>query len=350
MKIELSNISVSHIASSLPEKVLSFEELKVLYGDKEVEKIIKTTGIESVHVADENTTASDLCFHAARKILDSLDSVEHIDGLLFVSQTRDHILPQTSHILQSRLGLSESTFCLDIPLGCSGYIYGLFQAALLISSGACENVLVLAGDTTTKIVNDEDRASRMVFGDAGTATLVEKGSEEMFFNIKAKGAGKDSLIVPAGGYRLPSDESTRITKAAEEGCYRSQDDLFMDGMAVFNFAITKVPKLIKESLEFLKWEQSQVDAFILHQANKFMVDYLRKKLKVEERKVPVEVRNYGNTGPASIPLAISSRYNEKKGSLNKVILSGFGVGLSWGSCSCNLDNTIIFEPEIFKNL
>lgn len=350
MKTLLKGIEISHIASSLPSKVLKFDDLKDLFGDKEVDKVMKTTGINSVHIAADDTTSSDLCFYAAKKILDSLDTTDDIDGLIFVSQTRDHVLPQSSHILQAKLGLSQDTYCLDMPLGCSGYIYGLMQASLLISTGACNKVLVLAGDTTSKLVNEQDRASRLVFGDAGSATLLQKGNDGMYFDLRADGSGKDSLIVPSGGFRNPSNSKTSITKPAEEGCSRSQDDLFMDGMSVFNFAITKVPKLLKETLLELNWTFESLDAMVLHQANKFMVDYLRRKMKLPLEMVPIEVKNYGNTGPASIPLAITSKYSIDKPKLNNVLLAGFGVGLSWGACNCNLQNTIIFEPEIFNKL
>lgn len=349
MKTTLKNIAITHIASVLPSRRIDLSGLGSLYGQSEVKKIIKTTGIKYIQKAAINTTSSDLCYHAAKKILEKVDK-EVIDGLIFVSQTRDFILPQTSHVLQDRLGLKEETFCLDVPMGCSGYIYGLLQAALLISSGSCENVLVLSGDTTTKIINDNDRASRMVFGDAGTATLLSRGNYQMSFNIKAKGSGKNDLIVPAGGFRIPSSSETKITKTAEEGCSRSEEDLFMDGMAVFNFAITKVPKLINEFLVSLNWNKEELDAVILHQANKFMVDYVIKKTKLSNEKVALAVENYGNTGPASIPLTISDNYSNTNNNLKKVLLTGFGVGLSWGACNCDLSQTLIIKPEIIKDL
>lgn len=349
MKTTLNDIAITHIASVLPSNRIDLSDFSSLYGENEVNKIIKTTGIKFIQKASSSTTSSDLCFHAAAKILEKVNK-EEIDGLIFVSQTRDFILPQTSHVLQDRLGLKEETFCLDIPMGCSGYIYGMLQAGLLISSGSCKNVLVLCGDTTTKIINDNDRASRMVFGDAGTATLVSKGNNQMSFNIKAKGSGKKDLIVLAGGFRTPSSTETKITKPAEEGCSRSEEDLFMDGMAVFNFAITKVPKLINEFLDSLNWNKEELDAVVLHQANKFMVDYVNRKSKFSPDKVALAVENYGNTGPASIPLTISDNYNNNNSNLKKVLLTGFGVGLSWGACNCDLSQTHIMKPEIIKDL
>lgn len=350
METTFKGLKIAKIATVLPSNKMSLLELGDIYGDSEVRKIIKTTGIEFIHKADETTTASDLCYHAALKLFEKDVDKDEIDGLIFVSQTRDFILPQTSHVLQDRLNLKENTFCLDIPAGCSGYIYGLFQAGLLISSGACSNVLVLAGDTTTRIVNEKDRASRMVFGDAGSATLVTKGDDEMAFNIKAKGAGKDDLIVPAGAFRNPSNETTSLTMPAEEGCARSKEDLYMDGMAVFNFAITKVPKLIEETLATLKWNKNELDAVVLHQANQFMINYISKKIKLGAEKVIFAAKNYGNTGPASIPLAISEKFNDNNLELKKILLTGFGVGLSWGACNCDLSQTQIFKPDINENL
>jgi len=174
MKSTFNNIHISKIAAALPSDLYDLHDLKDLYGESDVNKIIKTTGISKVRLAKRGLTASDMCEYAAKYLFDNDVNKDAIDGLLFVSQTRDHILPQTSNILQDKLGLATNTYCLDLPLGCSGYVYGLFQASLLVNSGACTKVLLLAGDTTSQMINDEDRALRMVFGDAGTATIVEK--------------------------------------------------------------------------------------------------------------------------------------------------------------------------------
>jgi 3-oxoacyl-[acyl-carrier-protein] synthase-3 len=345
MKTIIENIKVAAITSYLPINELELASLGNLYGEKEVSSIIKTTGIERVRIAGDNQTSSDMCFEAAQLLIENekIDRQE-IGGLVFVSQTSDYILPATSIILQDRLGLSTETVCLDVHYGCSGYVYGIFQAALWISSGACDKVLVLAGDTSSKMINPKDKSLKMVFGDCGTATLVTKGDARFGFSLCSDGAGHDRLIIPAGGYRKPISCLTKELKCDAENNCRTAEDLYMDGMAIFGFAITNVHKNINSLIEQMDWIKSDVNLYALHQANHFMVNYIRKKLKVEVDKVPINVCNYGNTGPATIPLLLSDLYSIEPINLEKVILCGFGVGLSWGSVACNLNDTHFYTP------
>lgn len=345
MKVLLDNVQIKAVSSWLPVNVLEMDSLSSLYGEESVRNIIKTTGIERIRVADQDMTASDMCQLAAEYLLEkeNIDKKE-VDGIVFVSQTADYILPATSICLQERLGLSKNTVCLDIHYGCSGYIYGIFQAALWISTGACRNVLVLAGDTTTRLVNDHDRSSRMVFGECGTATLVCLGDSRLGFHIQSDGSGADRIIVPAGGFRTPVSNETSVLRWDEDNNARTQNDLFMDGMAVFNFAATRVHKNIDELLKLVAWEKEQVDLFALHQANNFVVNYIAKKLKVAKGLVPTNVRGYGNTGPSSIPLLYCDLCNNCAKNLSKVISCGFGVGFSWGSFAADLSQTTIYSP------
>jgi 3-oxoacyl-[acyl-carrier-protein] synthase-3 len=343
METVFKNISIFGISTVVPENVLKLETLSSVYGLEDVRKIIATTGIKEVRIADNETTASDLCYQAAQHMIEYMDIVkDQIDGLIFVSQTNDYSLPQTSNVLQSRLGLNENVFCLDIRLGCSGYIVGLFQASLLINSGACKNVLVLAGDTTSKIINPKDKSLRMVFGDAGSATFVTRGSDDIGFKIHNKGSEFSQLIVPAGGFRKPFSNLTSNEIMDQDGNVRSENDLYMNGTEIFNFAINKVPTLIDGLLETAKWSKTDVDLFLFHQANNFMVEYLRRKMKIISEKVPLGVETYGNTGPCSIPLLLS-HISEQQITSEKVIMCGFGVGLSWAGCYTNLAKTKIFK-------
>ena len=345
MKTIINNISIKAVASWLPETVLDMESFFSLYGEKEVKEIMKTTGIEHVRVASEDMTSSDMCQRAAEYLLEKegMDKKE-IDGLVFVSQTPDYILPSTSTCLQDRLGLSKDTVCIDIRYGCSGYIYGIFQAASWIACGACKNVLVLSGDTNSRMINDNDRSLKMVMGDAGTATLVSKGDTQIGFLIHSDGSGAEKLIVPAGGFRTPKSAATSELQWDEDHNGRTQEDMFMDGMAIFMFAITKVPKNINSIIEQMGWNKEDVGLYALHQANKFMVDYIGKKLKVAENLVPINATKYGNTGPATIPLLLSDVCSREQYDLRKTIMSGFGVGLSWGSVACDLSRTHFYEP------
>jgi 3-oxoacyl-[acyl-carrier-protein] synthase-3 len=345
MKTIIKGIQIESISAWLPNKILDMHSLSDAYGCSEVENIIKATGVEQSRIADDNMTSSDMCFHAAEYLIreDKIDK-STIDGLVFVSQTTDYILPATSISLQDRLGLSTDTVCIDIHYGCSGYIYGLFQAACWINSGMCSKVLVLAGDTTSKMINPMDKSLKMVFGDCGTATIVSKGENAIGFNIQSDGSGFDKLIVPAGGFRTPRSEKTSILMFDEDHNGRTLNDLYMDGMAIFNFAITKVHKNILALLNEMRWNKDEVGLYALHQANVFMVNYIRKKLKVDSEVVPTNVKHYGNTGPATLPLLFSDLCNNNEGRLSKVVMSGFGVGLSWGSVATDMSKTRFYEP------
>lgn len=346
MKVILNNIQLKAVASWLPENLLEMTDLSSVYGDAEVASIIKATGVERVRIANNDMCSSDMCQKAAENLIEKegIDKAT-IDGLVFVSQTTDWILPVTSIALQHRLGLSKDTVCIDIHYGCSGFIYGLFQAATWISTGACKNVLVLSGDTTSRMINENDKSLRMVFGDCGTASLVSTGNTSMGFHIQSDGSGSDRLIVPAGGFRLPISEETSKLKWDEDKNGRTQNDLFMDGMAIFNFAITKVHKNVNTLIEEMGWNKENVGFYALHQANEFMVNYVRKKLKVAAEVAPTNCKDYGNTGPATIPFLLSdlcSQSNEYN--LSNMIMCGFGVGLSWGSVAADLSETKFYEP------
>lgn len=346
MKTVIDNVCIKTVNSWLPETRVELTSFNPLYGEVEVASIIKATGVERIRVADSDMTSSDMCLRSADALFEQEGFDRSlIDGLVFVSQTTDWILPATSISLQDRLGLSKDTVCVDIHYGCSGYIYGLFQAASWISCGACENVLVLAGDTTSRMINEHDKSLRMVFGDCGTATIVSKGNKPMGFHIQSDGSGSDRLIVPAGGFRLPISEETSVLEWDEDKNGRTQNDLFMDGMAIFNFAITKVHKNINTLIEDMGWQKEDVGFYGLHQANEFMVNYVRKKLKVAEELAPVNVKDYGNTGPATLPLLLSDLCSgEHNYNITKSIMSGFGVGLSWGSVATDLSQTHFYSP------
>jgi 3-oxoacyl-[acyl-carrier-protein] synthase-3 len=343
MKVQIEGINIKSISSCFPKNKLNLEDLKNDFGESEVIKIIKTTGISSVRVVDDSTTTADLCEFAAKKLIEINNiNTDDIDALIFVSQTADYKLPQTSHILQSKLDLKEDTICFDFPIGCNGYIYGLFQASVLINSKACKKVLLLSGDTTTKVINNKDRSLKMVFGDGGSATLVEEGTDLLSFIIYSDGSQYKDLIIPDGGSRNPYNAQSNKLKYDEEGNGRSPMNLYMDGMSIFNFAIKRVPPLIDEILSYSGWNKEDVDLFALHQANKFMIDYLRKKCKIAFDKMPVVVDGIGNTGPATIPILLTESIFESD-KLNKVVLCGFGVGLSWGALTCNLSKTKIIK-------
>lgn len=345
MKVVLNKVDIRAVTSWLPERCLEMASLSTIYGESEVASIIKATGVERTRIADTDICSSDMCQAAAESLIEKegIDKGE-IDGLVFVSQTPDWILPVTAVALQHRLGLSKETVCIDVHYGCSGYIYGIYQAALWINTNSCKKVLVLAGDTTSRLINPNDKSLRMVFGDCGTATLVSSGHSQMGFYIQSDGSGADRLIVPAGGFRLPMSEETSVLEWDKDKNGRTKNDLFMDGMGIFNFAISKVHKNINSLIEQMNWAKEDVGFYALHQANEFMVNYVRKKMKITADIAPVNCRNYGNTGPATIPLLLSDVCSCRQFNLQKTIMSGFGVGLSWGSIAADISGTKFYQP------
>ena len=344
MKVKFNNLRISSISSCVPKDTLDFSTLMNSENVNEINKIIKTTGIDSVRIANDNTTTSDLCYLAAESLF-SENQIDRtlIDGLIFVSQTGDYRLPQTSHILQHRLKLSTNTLCLDLPIGCTGYIYGIYQASLMIQSKSCKKVLLLAGDTTSKLINNQDKSTKMVFGDGASATLIEEGNDDICCIIHSDGANFEQLIIPNGGCRNKHHTPSIELILDKDGNKRTLNDLYMDGMGIFNFAISKIPPLINEILEYNENYDKDIDTYILHQANKFMIDYLRKKTKISIEKMPLMVNGFGNTGANSIPLVLTELFSNNNDNLNRVLLCGFGVGLSWGAIICNLSNTKILK-------
>ena len=342
-----SGVKVTHIASCLSKNEINLVELSSIYGEKETKKIILSTGISKIRVADETTTAADLCYAAATQILDEggIDRSD-VDGIVFMSQTPDYVLPTTSIILQHRLGLSKDVVAFDISYGCTAYIYGLLQASLLISTGCCKKVLMLAGDVITRYVHPMDRSVRMVFGDGGSATLLEKGEEDIGFIIKSDGAGAEHLIIPASGMRLRKSDNTSKQSERENGNIRSDENIFMDGMEIMNFCIREVPRVIDEAIAQRNWVKQEVGLYGLHQANKFMVSYLAKKAGLPPGSFPITMGEIGNTGPASIPVMLTQNFGQlyREGRLEKTVLCGFGVGLSWGTATLNLTDTHFYDP------
>ena len=329
MNVLIPDVCIKSISNCLPAKTVNLSAYFDRYGEREVNRISAATGIESVHLATSTQRASDLCEAAAREMILKLQiDTESIDAIIFVSQTPDHKMPATSCSLQDRLGLKRGVVAFDINYGCSGYIYGLLQAAILINSRCAKRVLVCVGDTITKHLNPDDHKVNLVFGDAGSATLVEPGDDVWAFDLNTDGSGYNNLIINKD--HVGRDEY-----------------LHMDGSAIMEFALREVPGTIFSVLKQKKWLLNEISAVCFHQANKFMIDYLRKKMELPKDKVPIYVRDVGNTGPCSIPLTLCEKYTQHH-HLDKMVLCGFGVGLSWGSVALSLSETI-FLPTIRLN-
>lgn len=339
--------SIKGIASAVPIATEGIDALAKSFGEEEARKIAKSTGVTTRHIVKPGQCTSDLCFAATQKLLAELKwPKESVDALVFVSQTFDYIQPATSCCLHGRLGLPKSCAAFDIALGCSGYVYGLLAASNLITSG-CERVLLLVGETcSTNHVSPLDLGNRLLFGDAGTATaLAADPNGKMHFRLGTDGTGYSFLIIPAGGSRMPRTPETAIRTQREDGTIRSDEDGYMNGPEVFGFTLREVPSLISGILNAAGWTTQEVDAFVMHQANKFMLDHLSKRLKLPPEKVPLSLGDFGNTSSASIPLTITHRLREDlRINKRKVVMAGFGIGLSWGAVATELGP--IVAPDV----
>ena len=290
---------------------------------------------------------SDLCEAAARKLLAALNwTPDSVDALIFVSQTPDYLLPATSCSLHGRLRLSKQCAAFDLNLGCSGYVYGLWIASQLVVGGL-KRVLLLVGDTISRIVSPLDRSAVPLFGDAGTATALERDENNMpwVFELGTDGSGQEHLIVPAGGFRHPRTSTTSLRTKREGGNIRSDEDLFMDGAEVFSFTLKVVPPLFKSILTAANWTVDTTDSFVMHQANQFMLQYLAKRMKLPPEKVVLSLGQFGNTSSASIPLALTHSLADRLRESNmRLLLAGFGVGFSWGAVALACGPIVI--PEL----
>jgi 3-oxoacyl-[acyl-carrier-protein] synthase-3 len=334
--VRWSGIRLVGLWAAVPHATGTVADLAARFGEAESRKIAESTGVVERRIASAETCASDLCFEAARNLLADLAwDPSSVDALVFVSQTADHALPATACLLQQRLGLPSSCAALDVSLGCSGYMYGLWLVGSLVKSGAASRVLLLVGDTMTRLVNPLDRSTAPVFGDAGTATALEAAPHDprsWTFDLGTDGAGSEHLRVPAGRFRMPSTEQTRTATVREAGNSRSDENLFMDGAEVFAFTQRVVPPLIKDVLGSAGKTSADLDYVVFHQANEFMLRFLAKKLGLPPDKVVVGLKRFGNTTSPSIPLAMATELAAplKAGPLT-LLMAGFGVGWSWGA-------------------
>ncbi|MDI1335919.1 MAG: ketoacyl-ACP synthase III [Lacunisphaera sp.] len=323
---------ITQIASHLPRTVLANEGLAQLYPDWTAEKIFEKTGIRERHVVDEGECASDLAFAAAERLF--AGRAREADYLLFCTQTPDYLLPTTACVLQHRLGLPTTCAALDFNLGCSGYIYGLSLANSLLQSGAANRVVLLTADTYSRLIHPQDKSTRTIFGDAGTATLLSKesGSRLHSFVLGSDGSGAEQLMVKTNGARFPRADGLPTT-TDESGNVHDPACLYMNGPEIFNFTLKAVPKLVREVLEKAKLSLDQIDLVVFHQANAFMLEHLRRKLGIAPEKFVLHLEHCGNTVSSTIPLALEGVITTgrlKPGM--KVLLAGFGVGYSWGGC------------------
>lgn len=315
-----------------------------------VEDFIATTGIERHRNSPKEICSSDLCVAAADELINQLGWDKNSIGVVvFVTQTPDYLEPATSCIIQNRLGLSTECMTLDISLGCSGWVHALSVITALMQNGSIKRGLLLAGDTPTKNCSVNDKSTIPLFGDAGTATALEYGetASKMSFLMNTDGEGYRVIIIPEGGYRNQVTSDSLIEKEHGDGIVSSGVQVAMDGMSVFSFAISKAPKSIKGIVEKAGNDLEHIDYVLLHQANHFMNEKIRNKLKLMPEQVPYSLKNFGNTSCASIPLTMVTECKEKlESSKSTNIGCGFGIGLSWGSVLFDTDHIVV--PDLIE--
>jgi 3-oxoacyl-[acyl-carrier-protein] synthase-3 len=336
-KNSVKGVTIQGISCAIPRKQIDNQSFLERFDEKTITDVAKLTGVLTRHIAEPGQTAGDLCFAAAERLLADLQwTPDSVDALIFVSQTPDQRMPATACILHGRLGLSTECQAFDVGLGCSGYVYGTWLVAALMAAGL-RRVLLLAGDTSSQMLDPDDRGTAMLFGDAGSATAFEYDEHAplTYFELGTDGTGAQLLTVPAGGYRLCGPVSPR------------DNTLHMDGSEVFGFTISTVPPLIKSILQQANLTIGDVDTFALHQANKFILQHIEKKLKIPVGALPVNIEQFGNTSSASVPLLLCTNTAERiTSSPTTLLMAGFGVGLSWGAAvfsDVRLQSASVFE-------
>lgn len=315
----------------LPDSVLTNEELVKEFPEWTVEKVANKVGVDTRHIAAVGETAGDMAEQAAHKLFDEWNVKPHdIDFVMLCTQSPDYFLPTTACVLQHRLSIPTSAGAIDYNLGCSGYVYGLAIAKGLVVSGVAMNVLLLTAETYSKHIHPKDKGNRTIFGDAATATLVSTdgfaGIGE--FSLGTDGSGAENLIVKTGGMR--HQKALDDISMDETGTLCSSDNLYMNGSEIFSFTQENVPILVSDTLAKNGYEKSDIDLFVFHQANKYMLGFLRKKIKIEEDKFYYCLSRFGNTVSSTIPIALKEAMDNSIKTSNKVLIAGFGVGYSWG--------------------
>ncbi len=327
---------INGISYYLPTNTLSNQDINQEFPEWEAEKISRKTGIKNRYIASKNEFASDMAMEAAENLFKSYNlDRKKIDFLIYCTQSPDYFLPSTSCIIQDKLGLNTSIGAFDFNLGCSGYVYGLSLAKAFISSGMVKNVLLLTANTYSKFIHPKDKSNKTIFGDGASASLIsnKKGIWSLGeFEWGTDGKGAENLIVKNGGVRYKHERGGDILN--ENNLFVKNDSyLYMNGGEIFNFTSKAVPQLIHTLLEKSNLVPDEIDAFVLHQANKYMLEYIRRKMKVQQEKFIYHLENIGNTVSNTIPIALKEKCEHSN--YNKLVLAGFGVGYSWGGCIIN---------------
>ena len=332
-KALIRNVRIAGLTSCVPKRVAN--NLDCREEDRQArERLVRNIGINTRRVCAEGQIFSDLAQRAVEDLIQGLGwAPGEIDALVCVTQSPDYPIPATAIVMQDRLGLPKSTLAFDVNLGCSGYPYGLFVVASMVSAGRLRKAIVVIGDQSA-VANTEDNGHLVLFGDAATATALEfdEQAPEMHFDGYSDGAGYRAIIIPHGGKKHPITPDSFVRRPGPDGVVRSGVEVILDGPAILNFSTAVAPTALKDICEFAGVPMESVDYFVLHQANKIINETIRKKLRMPEEKFPLTLPDYGNTSSASIPVTITARTREQFSTPGRTfVLCGFGIGLSWAT-------------------
>jgi 3-oxoacyl-[acyl-carrier-protein] synthase-3 len=335
-------VRISGIAGAVPAAIVDPVRDHTFIPEDDRKKITQLTGVRQYRRAPADVCASDLCQASAERLLAALGREPgDIDAIVFATMTPDYRVPSTACLLQDRLKCRTSVAAYDINMGCSGFVVGLYNACALVTGAGLKRVLLLAGDTQTKLCHPEDKNVVFILADGGTATLVESDAptSAITIDLLTDGSRFNSLYVPAGGFRQPGTGETREVRQRPDGGWRSDENLFMNGMEIFKFSSTDVVKTLTGFMQAEALTADSVDRLFLHQANHFMNDKIARKLGFAGEKVPYTIGFYGNTGSASIPLTIAHHFSTAPAAgAVRALMCGFGVGLSWGVAGTTFEN------------
>jgi 3-oxoacyl-[acyl-carrier-protein] synthase-3 len=338
MDFSFKHKRISGILTILPKKAVKFEDEMTNYSFSPAKcmKLKLAMGYNEHRIAEPGQCSSDFCKFGLQYLFDNnLLNKDEIDALLFVSQSADYYMPPTSNLIHGHFGLKQDCLCLDINQGCAGFELGLIQAFLLLEQPAVKKVILMNADVLSPKVSDQDRNSKPLIGDAAAITIVEKGEEEnpIYANIKMDGTGAMVLNIPAGGFRMPSTPETAVMEQDAAGNFRSKNNLVMQGDDVFNFVQREVPPMIEHLYVQSGVDRNEVDWYMFHQPNKFMLHKLADKLGIPHEKMPANiVENFGNASGVTVPTCISYNLGDQlvNGKM-RLCMAGFGVGLTWSS-------------------
>jgi len=340
----LRNVRFAGMATCVPKRVVSNLTDCRPQIRSERERLVRNIGIETRRMAPEWQCFSDLAFEATEKLLEQLQwKRDEIDALIVMTQSPDYLIPSTAIILQDRLGLSSATIAFDVNLGCSAYPFGIHLVGSMIAGGGVKKALLLIGDRSATL-NDP------IFSDAGTATALEfsEDAAPIYFDLNSDGSGYKAIMLPVGGHRQPLGIQHLVPfREDENDHWHRATDLVLDGPAVLSFSTQRVPPAVEKLLDYAGASKDEVDYFIFHQANRMINETIRKKLGLPIEKVPSTLRDFGNSSGASLPVTMTARINKELASGGKrVLLSGFGIGLSWGTALVDIENAVF--PDLIE--